>query len=257
MNERTYQMDGMWVKSPLASVFMASNEYPNDDDSGIDSAAFFDRCTIRKEVRAVRTKAGLDRLLGIRFLDEPADKAVEPIGSPVFDHKLTADELAQAHDQARQIPWSRDAGNTLIQIFRELNDAGIIVSDRRKRKAVGIAQAAAWLAGAAIVDPEHLEVLQHTLWDQPGEQVAKTAKIVIRLANPVRTILEQSEREIELIEEQVNVKQDGAAEKACEKLAEIRTRLSGMKPCERREELMQECNEAMTRVRLKYLRASR
>ncbi len=46
------------------------------------------------------------------------------------------------------------------------------------------AQAYAWLCGAERVEPEHLEVLQHVLWDSPEEQPLKCAQVIARIANP-------------------------------------------------------------------------
>jgi hypothetical protein len=62
--------------------------------------------------------------------------------------------------------------------------AGVKPGDRRFRKATGAVRAAAWLAGADEVQPGHLLVCQHVLWDDPAEGPAKAAEIVTKNADP-------------------------------------------------------------------------
>ena len=49
-----------------------------------------------------------------------------------------------------------------------------------KGTAGAVAQAFAYLEGATQVEPEHLEVLQHVLWEGPLEQPQKCAQVIAR-----------------------------------------------------------------------------
>ena len=71
--------------------------------------------------------------------------------------------------------------------------------DRRQFKTVGVVLAFAYLCGADEVMPEHLEVAQHCLWDDPVEQPQKTAQVIARIANPVGMRVTQLLLEVEQV----------------------------------------------------------
>src|SRR5260370_40020739 len=79
----------------------------------------------------------------------------------------------------------------LARLLSSPTREGILPGDRRQFKAVGVAGAFAWLDGADRVEPEHLEVLQHVLWDSPEEQPEKVAQVIARIANPTGMRLNQ------------------------------------------------------------------
>jgi hypothetical protein len=47
-----------------------------------------------------------------------------------------------------------------------------------------VAKAAAFMDQCSAVDPVHLEVLQHILWEDPLEQAPKAKEIICKIANP-------------------------------------------------------------------------
>ena len=94
---------------------------------------------------------------------------------------------------------------------------------------MGAAQAFAYLSGADRVEPEHLEVLASTLWDDPQEQPEKVAGIVARIANPTGMRVNSLLLEVEQILAATDVKQLAQAASAAGKLQEIHKKLNGLK----------------------------
>jgi len=176
LNERTFKNGTKGtVACPLRLLVAASNEYPDDSNGGKELGAILDRFLFRKTVR-YSSKRGLRDLLGKAVSGDKCRAA--------FADSITPAEVDQAANEAAAMPFGNAAKKALWQILEELGKEGIRPSDRRIYKAVGAARAAAYLAGATEVQPMHLEVLAHVLWDDPTEQPEKTAKVVGRIANP-------------------------------------------------------------------------
>ena len=122
---------------------------------------------------------------------EGSGAGAEPAFDVILVHQTTdrkaAQELAQALRNRGKRPWlegehaksespEQRFRKALETILRELAKEGIQPGDRRQYKSVGAAQAFAYLTGSDRVEPEHLEVLAHTLWDDPAEQPEKVAR---------------------------------------------------------------------------------
>jgi MoxR-like ATPase len=180
LQERAYDNGGARLSCPLRLAIAASNEWPSAED-GQELGAIFDRFLIRRVVRPVSPQ-GRARLL----------YDVLPAVAPC----ITLDEIDAAADEAAALGVGEDARTKLAEILDELAAAGVRPGDRRTRKAVGVARAAAWLAGAAEVETGHLECLADVLWADP-EQAEKCAEIVTRIANPVGAALNEMLREID------------------------------------------------------------
>lgn len=181
LNERRYKNGTQVIKVPLLMAIAASNEFPADADAGNDNGgqggkelgAIFDRFLFRKIVQPVASPEGLERLL---FADDL---------TPKLTTRITPDEVVVAREQAKSLPFTDEAKDTLLEILRELAKEGILPGDRRKRWSVEAVRGYSFLLGAGKVEKEHLEILAHTLWYDPREQPAKTGKIVATLSNPV------------------------------------------------------------------------
>lgn len=178
LNERTYDNGGAVTKCPLIMCVAASNEWPGDDGQGKELGALFDRFLLRKTVRPVRSQDGLKRLLW-----------EEDLGRVQYKETLSLEELEDAQLEAQQIAFGPEAAAGLEEIVRQLRAEGILPGDRRLRKSVKAVRTYAYLngrrAGDDVVEPDDLEILQHTLWDDPQEQPDKCSKIVLKVANPV------------------------------------------------------------------------
>jgi MoxR-like ATPase len=217
LNERTYEVgDGTTVKVPLKLAVAASNEWPSPE-TGKELSALFDRFALRKSVRPIVTASGRQRLLW------GTDHA------PKLTTSITSAEVDDAHEQATALPWSDDAKQALEAIIRELSKEGVQPGDRRQFKAVGVARAFAWLDGADRVEPEHLEVLQHVLWDSPEEQPEKVAQVIAKVANPTGMRLNQLLLECEQVLSSTDVRNLSQAATATAKLAEIDRQLGTLK----------------------------
>lgn len=172
LNERQYDNgDGQLSQCPLRICVAASNEWPSDTDGGRELGALFDRFLFRKVVRPI-SRSARETLLW----EQPEYAKLST--------KITPDEIDDAIAEAYDLEFTQAAKTTLVDILDELNKQGIFPGDRRMFKSIKAAKAYAYLCGADEVDPEHLEILAHVLWDDPAEQPEECAKIVVRLANP-------------------------------------------------------------------------
>jgi MoxR-like ATPase len=213
LNERVfnYDGDGVWTKVPLEICVAASNEWPNDQEGGKELGALFDRFLFRKSVRPISSPVGRRKLLWTR--DHEAELTTT----------MTSEELKQARKQVACIRIPEDVQQAFEEIVTELGREGIRPGDRRQYKAVRAVQAYAWLTGdGSIAEKDHLEVLQWVLWDDPIEQPEKCAKIVARIAAPVRFAI------IDKMVQAQNVLDKSSAEDAVPKLREIKAQIEAM-----------------------------
>jgi MoxR-like ATPase len=172
MNDRVFD-NGTGEKPVPWKLFLgASNRYPNEQDDEKELAAFFDRFLFRITLDGELTPSGLDRLL------------TEKDHTPHFTDKLTTAELTKATGEVEQLPVLSETVEKLKDCLRQLREEGIRPGPRRMKQAVSAAQAYAYLNGASQVEPEHLEILQHVLWVDPG-QATTVAKTIVKMANPV------------------------------------------------------------------------
>jgi len=216
LNERVYDPgDGIVRKVPLKLCVAASNEWASPD-TGKELAAISDRFLFRKVVRPIMSRAGRESLLWRRRHD------------PVLSTTVTPDEVHAAHRAAAAVPWSKDARHALEAILVELAKEGVRPGDRRQFKAVGAAQAYAWLNGADEVRSEHLEVLAHVLWDAPEEQPDVCARVIAKIANPTGMRVTQLLLEVESVLSTTDVRNLADAAKAAAKLGEVEKQLAGL-----------------------------
>lgn len=173
LNERQFNNGKVTVKCPLIMCLSASNEWPNENNGGQELGALFDRFLFRKTVKPIQTKKGREGLWWATGL------------KPEFEETITTQEIKQAISEAATVEFTDVSKLRFADVIDALNTEGIFPGDRRMRKSVNACRAYAYLNGASYVQPEHLDILAHILWDDPQEQPAKAAKIVSRVANPV------------------------------------------------------------------------
>jgi len=214
MEERLFDNDGRREPIPLEIMIGCSNEWPgsNGDADAKELGALFDRFTIRKAVRSIGTDRGRHRLM------------YEPI-APTLSTRITPEELKTARAEAAALPFGDPAQEAAAEILRKLAEEGITPGDRRLRKAVAVARAAAWLEGHAQVERADLECWQWVLWVDPAEQPEKAAKIVSRIANPEGAKITSFLMEAEQIIRETDQKDLAATATACKKLGEIHEKL--------------------------------
>ena len=240
LNERTFDRgDGITLRVPLELCLAASNEWP-EGDSKKELGALFDRFLLRKTVNPISSQAGRQKLL---WANKP----------PEFSTNLSAHELTAARLDAQGLPWSKEAMQALESVLDELSRQGVKPSDRRQFKSVSIVQAYAWLNGADEVLPEHLEVLQHVLWNDHGEEASKVRTVIMQIAAPIGMRVNGLISEVEQILSGVNPKDLGAVATAASKLTEIQKSLKAMKEHPKALAAIAFVKEQITQLRLKSL----
>src|SRR4051794_22208299 len=243
LNERTFDNGGAAVPVPLRLCVAASNEWPAQQENGKELAALFDRFLLRKAVRPILSQAGRQKLLWHR------DHA------PKLSTAITPAELDHAHAEATSLPWTTEAKEAFETILRELAKEGIQPGDRRQFKSVAACQGFAYLSGSVQVEPEHLEVLAHALWDDPAEQPEKTAQVVAKVANPTGMRVNQLLLECEQILASADVKNLAQAATATAKLAEIDRQLAALKGDGRLDRARGYVREQVKRIKLALIEA--
>ena len=216
LNERTFDAgDGVVKRVPLKLCVGASNEWPSPD-TGKELSALFDRFLLRKAVTPIRSRAGREKLLWT------ADH------TPALSAHLASGELDEGRRAAAGLAWSDEAREALEAVLAELAREGVRPGDRRQFKTVGVVRAFAFLCGADRVEPEHLEVAQHCLWDDPLEQPAKVAQVIARVANPPGMRVTQLLLEVESVLAATDVRNLADAARAAAKLGEVDRQLSAL-----------------------------
>lgn len=164
INERTFFNGTHGPRpTPLRVVIGASNEMPQGE--GLE--ALWDRFLLRYEVGYVRSPESFRAVVR-------SDLSVPPSVS-----LTTADlDAAQAISLATTIPDSTI--DAMYECRGALQAEGVVVSDRRWKKSLKVAQAASFLDGAETVEPQALLVLAHSLWREPKEK-GKVAKILAKI----------------------------------------------------------------------------
>jgi MoxR-like ATPase len=244
LNEHVFDRgDGTLVKVPLKVCFAGSNEYPQSQDGGKELQALFDRFVLRKNVRPIITQEGRKRLLWGGDL------------TPRISTSLSDDDLAIARRQAAAVSWSEDSKECLEAILRELQKEGIQPGDRRQKKAEGVARAFAWLHGCEEVMTDHMEILQHVLWDDPIEQPVKAAAVIAKIASPAGMVVNQLLVEAEQVMAGADLKNLAAAATVSAKLGEIHKKLGSVKANGRAEKARTYIASQIKRIKLASLEA--
>ena len=127
--------------------------------------------------------------------------------------------------------------------------------DRRQFKTVGVVRAFAYLCAASEVQPEHLEVAQHCLWDDPAEQPRKAAQVIARVANPTGMRVTQFLLEAEGVLAAADVRSLAEAAKAAAKLAEIERQLAGLRGNGRLEQARAYLRDQLRKLKLASIEA--
>ena len=185
MNERKYFDAGKCVAMPLRTMIGASNVMPEGGELG----AMWDRFIVRLNVEYVREQ---DSFADIVTLASDPSACTAHMG-------LTLADLDAAQKEIAAMPLDADVVPSLYALRCVLGQEGIVVSDRRWRKLVGLLRAWAWLSGDSQVDVLHFEILKHGLWSDPRE-VSKVNQIVVKTASPA---LQEATEAFDAIMEQV------------------------------------------------------
>lgn len=229
MNERIYREGIVTAECPLRFIMGASNEWSPE---GCEAAlsAFFDRFLLRRAVKPIQTKEGVQKLLW-ELPDE-----FEP------SEHVTLEELDEAFEEVKALEFDEEAMETLERILDELAAQGIRPGDRRKRKAIKAVKAYAYLCEAATVEREHLEILSHIFWQEPNEQPMKAEKIIGKLANPIGQSVS------ELLTQAEDIVLKSQPEDATRELKKVLTQLKDLPPHKHRDVAIDKVNKQLKRI---------
>lgn len=165
INERIFHNGTIAARCPLVSLFAASNELPD----GKELEALFDRFLVRFDVQYLLAASNV--------------RAVLVSGEPSIATQFTMDDLRRAQTSAAAVQVTDETIDALLAIRDALRADGLVSSDRRWKKSLGLVRASAWLAGEKTTTPEDLGILVDSLWRDPRDR-AKVGRIVGALSDP-------------------------------------------------------------------------
>ena len=166
MNERTYVNGGKAFKTPVMSIFGASNELPQAEEL----AALYDRFALR--------------VLVDRIQDEDNFEALLSGGMNTQIPTITLQELAQDQKLASEVTMPPALISMIVGLRHAVHQEGMYVSDRKWMQSVRIVKAYAHLNGRSEAIVDDLEILESVLWSTP-DQMRSIRRLISRTTNPV------------------------------------------------------------------------
>ena len=163
LNERKYHNGKEVMDVPLFSVFGASNELPEEDES---LEALYDRFLFRYRVDYIQHEENLEALIFENAEDfQPSTK-------------LSVEDIKEIQKKAREMPVDPEVRTIIRGLRRELKNSNIFVSDRRWKKIINVLRVASAVNGHTSVNRMTVVLLQHMLWDLP-EQKETIRKLIL------------------------------------------------------------------------------
>ncbi len=164
-NEKKYRNDGKVERLPLHTLFIASNEIPDDDALH----AIYDRFPLRKIVNRISEPGSFIEMM----------KSEEKPGAPV----ISWDDIVAAGAEIEKVQIKDIVYDKLVDLKTKLREKEVYPSDRRFKQAKKIIKAAAWMDGDEVADVEHIQLLRFVLWSDPKE-FDEVEKICLTFSNP-------------------------------------------------------------------------
>ncbi|MFY9201165.1 MAG: AAA family ATPase [Methanosarcina flavescens] len=155
LNEHKYHNGRELVDVPLLSVFGASNELPDEDES---LEALYDRFLFRYRLAYIQDEENFRNLL----FRSPEDF--------VPAARLRISEIYAVRERSKTLPVDPDVEIIVTELRKSLQLQEIEISDRRWRKVVQVLRVAACSSGCPAVDRTMVLLLQHMLWNLPEER---------------------------------------------------------------------------------------
>lgn len=182
LNEKRYTNEGNTIDIPTISFFAASNEIPNfkNPEERI-LEPLYDRFQLKIVTRNVQERAA--RLHVLR------QKQGADYGKVTAT--ITLDELYAMQAQVRLVAVPEKINELMDDVLCELRRQDVTVSDRKFFGFGRIAQAAAWLAGHAEVQPDDLLQLKNYLWNVPEKIETVVSTLESLCADPLRARLDE------------------------------------------------------------------
>ncbi len=155
LNERKYHNGREIVDVPLLSVFGASNEFPEEDES---LEALYDRFLFRYRLAYIQDDENFRNLLFRNPEDFEPSKSVQ------------VSAIYRLRENAKNLPVDPDVELIITELRKNLQIQEIKISDRRWKKVIQVLRVAACSSGCPTVDRTMALLLQHMLWNMPEER---------------------------------------------------------------------------------------
>jgi MoxR-like ATPase len=168
LNERKYHNGKEIIEVPLFSVFGASNELPEEDES---LEALYDRFLFRYRVDYIQHEENLEALI------------FENTEDFVPSTKLSIEDIKEVQKKARDFPVDPEVRTIIKALRRDLRNSNIFVSDRRWKKIINILRVASVVNGHTTVNRMTSVLLQHVLWEVPEQKEAIRKLILERVVS--------------------------------------------------------------------------
>lgn len=225
MNERKFKNGKDILDAPLISLFGASNELPEGEELG----ALFDRFQFRKRVD---------------YIMDPS-KFMSMLTSPDIHEipKLSMKQLNAAQAEVLQVRATDATLDSIYNIRADLQQEGVLVSDRRFRQSVKALKAMAWLAQRDAILDDDFRILQHMYWTNP-QDIKRVARVVLTHTNPLDLEATEIGEQIDVIagelaaalmnRKQKDQSKDSLTQKGIEWFTKCRTMSSDLKKLEKK-----------------------
>ena len=155
LNEHKYHNGQDLVDVPLLSVFGASNEFPDENES---LEALYDRFLFRYRLAYIQDEQNFRDLL---FRNPEEFK-------PAASIKISA--IYELRACAKDLPVDPDVETIITELRKSLQLQEIEISDRRWKKVIQVLRVAACSSECPAVDRTMVLLLQHMLWNLPEER---------------------------------------------------------------------------------------
>ena len=155
LNEHKYHNGREIVDVPLLSVFGASNEFPDENES---LEALYDRFLFRYRLAYIQDEENFRNLL----FRSPEDF------EPAISIQVYA--IYGLRESAKNLPVDPDVEVIITELRKSLQLHEIEISDRRWKKVIQVLKVAACSSGCQAVDRTMVLLLQHMLWNLPEER---------------------------------------------------------------------------------------
>jgi len=208
-NRRLFYNGRTPVRTPLVSLFGASNELPEGEEER-EMSAFSDRFALRYELGYVEERDSFLKMSRRALNLDPVPER------PV----LTLGELKSFQETAARVKVDSQIIEAVTEIRYELKKEGVKPSDRRFMQSYSILKAVAALSGETEVYEDHLSILAHCYWTHPEEKNT-VRKAVRKVANPALTRMQEILEEAEEIYK--NAVEEGSASAGAEANAKFKT----------------------------------
>lgn len=160
LNERRFDRGDKVIDVPLVSMFGASNHIPQSGDL----AALADRLHFWHWVQPIQD--GSNRATLLKMEDTEPEATFSLV------------ELEKAQAEVAKVTLDDKIISLLLDIYDDLSDEEIHVTDRRFKHSTKVLQAEAWLSGKSEVSNKDLYPLQFMFWRKP-EQIDTVAEVVM------------------------------------------------------------------------------